>query len=94
MRLLFSEMVASKLRKRHRVTEREIVECFDSWNRKSLLDVRARHQSIPPTEWFIGRTAAGRELKVVFIKLDQEVFAVKTAFEPNEEERRIYRKFS
>lgn len=39
--------------------------------------------------WFIANTNAGRELKIVFV-LDGDEVHLKTAYDPNDEERKIY----
>jgi len=56
------------------------------------MDTREEHASDPPTLWFITETYWGRKLKVVFIQKGEDIH-VRTAYEPNEAELRIYRKY-
>ncbi len=94
MRLLVSDKIARKLKDRHQVTESEVLECFANRVRKALVDDREEHRTDPPTQWFIAETDAGRRLKVVYIQLNTEDVALRSAYEPNTEEERIYNKFA
>ena len=58
-----------------------------------LEDMRLDHKTEPPTLWFIAETNAGRLLKVVFMELDNQ-YELKTAYEPNKDEVKIYEKYS
>ncbi len=75
------------------VTEAEIVECFANRLSKYLYDVREDNKTNPPTRWFVAETDYGRKLKVVFMSIGDNI-VIKTAFEPNPDEIRIYNKFS
>jgi len=44
--------------------------------------------------WFIAETERERLLKIVFIELDDGSYEIKTAYEPNVIEVRIYEKYS
>lgn len=70
----------------------EILECFANREGKFLLDTREDHQSDPPTRWFIAETNFGRKLKVVFIARGP-VVTIRTAYDPNDDEMRIYSKY-
>lgn len=97
MGISISTAVRQKLATKHSVTEDEVIECFSSRiaNGKFLKDSREEHQTNPPSLWFIGTTDAGRRLKVVFIYCsDSKEFVIKTAYEANGEEVRIYKKYS
>jgi len=94
MALKISAKVKAKLQRKHNVTEDEISECFQSCEKSFLIDPREEHQTIPPTQWFISETDYGRLLKVVFIIREDGDIGIKTAFEPNAEEMRIYNKFA
>lgn len=87
--LHISEHVATKLGTKHRVVRREVEQCFENLCGKFLIDNREEHKSDPPTHWFIAPTNANRQLKVVFIFKDGN-FYLRTAYEPNAEELRIY----
>jgi len=91
--LRISQSVAEKLAKKHNVTEEEILECFANRTAGFLLDNRDEHKTDPATRWFVAQTNRGRCLKVVFIPLDQEI-RIRTAYEANSEELRIYNKFA
>ena len=67
----------------------EIEECFLNRIGKVLRDTREEHNSDPPTVWFIGETHQGRLLKIVYVKKDGYYY-LKTAYEPNLEEKNIY----
>ncbi|GAG92454.1 unnamed protein product, partial [marine sediment metagenome] len=43
--------------------------------------------------WFISETDKQRILKVVFIRTESQII-IKTAYDPNAEELRIYRKYA
>lgn len=91
MYFLISEVTAGKLKEKHRVTEQEVIECFQNRTRKALIDDREEHRTYPPTKWFISKTDAGRELKIVFVPISPVEIVVKTAYEPNEKVKRIYK---
>jgi uncharacterized DUF497 family protein len=92
MAIKMSDRVAEKLARKHGVRIEEIAQCFANRNGKLLRDTRADHATTPPTQWFIAETDYGRSLKVVFIRNGADV-EIKSAFEPNGEELRIYKKF-
>jgi len=88
-----SAKVAEKLAKKHNVKIEEVVQCFANKEDRAnyLRDTRWQHETEPPTQWFISETDYGRKLKVVFIRKGGDL-EIKSAFEPNEEEVRIYMK--
>jgi len=91
MALIISPKVQEKLTNKFPpVTEAEVRECF--WNRtgKTLIDDRDEHQTNPPTRWFIAETAAGRRLKIVFIRAKGGDHILKSAYDPDETEELIY----
>lgn len=47
----------------------------------------------PVTRWFIAETDLGRKLKVAYMATTDGV-VIKTAYDPNKEEIRIYNKFA
>ncbi len=92
MKLLISQKIIEKLaNKKPPVSRHEIDECFATRDGPELIDDREHNRTIPPTRWFISDTYVGRLLKVVYVVLDDGRIAIKTAYEPNEEELRIYR---
>lgn len=56
-----------------------------------LEDAREEHRTHPPTQWFIAQTDTGRRLKVVFVEdVDAGAIHIKTAYESNATEEKIY----
>ena len=93
MKLLISPKVLEKLaNKKPPVTKEEIKQCFANRTGIYLLDEREEHASHPPTRWFIAETDFGRELKIAFIPTGN-VLIIRTAYDPNPEEKRIYQKY-
>jgi len=93
-----SDSVLHKMRVKHGgITKEDVVECFanrDS-SRLMLVDQREDNQTDPQTLWFISETNNGRRLKVVFIQFIQEKkIQIKTCYEANATEIRIYEKYS
>lgn len=94
MALLISSKVQQKLaNKQPPVTVAEIEECFATRSGTLLKDTREQHKSNPATLWFIAETYYGRQLKVVFIPKNGDII-IRSAYSPNKQELRIYRKFS
>ena len=93
LRLVITDGVMEKLTEKHKVSRTEVVQCFANKIGRLLEDTREENRTDPPTRWFIAETDAGRELKVVYVRENDVVF-LKSAFEPNEEEKRIYNKFA
>lgn len=83
--------ILSKLRDRHGVSRAEVEQCFQNRAGRLLVDDRALTKTNPPTLWFIATTNRGRSLKIVYIQRGTLV-DLKTAYEPNEDEARIYRR--
>ena len=73
---------------------RKLRECFLNRTKGFLEDTRLEHLSIPPTLWFISETDKRKRLKIVFIALDDGYFEIKTAYQPNINEERIYEKYA
>ncbi len=93
MAFIISRNVLDKLATKHRVSVEEIEQCFASRTGTYLEDSREEHKTDPPTRWFIGETDMGRKLKVVFIQRDGETI-IRTAYEANDDEKRIYATYS
>ena len=93
MGLVISARVREKLQhKIPPVTQEEIQQSFANRNGSYLKDEREQHRTNPPTQWFVAETDYGRKLKVVFI-LDGEDVIIKSAYDANATEQRIYLKF-
>lgn len=92
MKLLISQGVRAKLSgKEPPVSEEDIIQCFANRTGKYLTDTRAKNLTNPITRWFIAETDFGRKLKVCFIPLERGI-EIRTAYDPDEIELRIYRK--
>jgi len=89
MNIVINKGIEEKLREKHQVSLKEVEECLQNITGNLLTDNRDKHKTNPPTLWFIAETNQRRELKVCFMKIGSEIH-IKTAFEPNEEEKRIY----
>jgi uncharacterized DUF497 family protein len=96
MNISISPAVLAKLAGKHGVAASEVQECFLNRDGGFLEDTREQHRSVPPTQWFIAATNESRMLKVVFMLRRTGRVArceIRTAYEPNAEEVRIYRKY-
>lgn len=89
MSIIISSTVRQKLAAKHRVSEQEVREAFNDQPDHVLQDTRSEHASDPPTVWFIASTYGGRLLKVCYIETETDVI-VRTAYEPNEAEKRMF----
>lgn len=92
-KLIISTKLVEKLITKHNVRRIEIEECFANKPGPLLIDDRATHKTEPPTTWFIASTHQKRLLKIVFITEKGAVY-LKTAYEPNQDEIRIYQKIA
>ena len=93
MPLVISANVRDKLSKKEPpVTVREIEQCMENRQGGLLVDTRLKNRTDPPTLWFIAETNQSRKLKIVYIQDGADVI-VKSAYDPNPEERRIYAKY-
>jgi uncharacterized DUF497 family protein len=89
-----SKRIAEKLEKKHKVDFSEIEECFFNRTKGLLEDARLDHRTEPPTLWFIAKTDYGRLLKVVFIEHANGSYEIKTVYEPNDNEVKIYERYA
>jgi len=89
VRLIINSQIRNKLLEKHKVTEKEVRECFLNRERIALKDEREEHETDPPTLWMISRTNHLRYLKLVSIIKERNVI-LKTAYEPNQREIQIY----
>lgn len=94
-KLVISEKTTDKIKVKpgHQVSKTEIAQCFGNNNDTFLIDTRSKHASTPPTKWFVSETDAGRLIKVCFIEYNG-LFYIRTAYEANAEEIRIFNKYS
>ena len=93
MIIIFTESTLAKLAKKHNVNQKEVEQCFVNREGGLLTDDREDHKTNPPTLWFVAPTNKNRILKVAYIQDGKEII-VKTAYEANMEEIRIYEKFA
>lgn len=90
--LLVSAAILQKLQRSHGVVRNEVEQCFLNRSGKLLTDNRELRKTNPPTLWFIAKTNQHRLLKVVYIQKGM-IVELKTAYEPNADELRIYAKY-
>ncbi len=93
MRIVIYPLILEKLSDKHGVSADEVEQVF--LNRAGFLakEVRPHNQGEEIRFWFIATTGVGRELKVVFfIDTDQNAPVVITAYEPNDDEVKLYEK--
>lgn len=92
MALKISHSVRLKLaNKKPPVTKEEILQCFANNIGNILYDTRAEHITDPLTRWFIAETDQARKLKIMYIPQNPDI-TIKSAYDPNIEELRIYAK--
>ena len=89
--LNISEAVLRKLKEVHGVSRLEVEQCFVNRQGRLLVDNRVLTRTNPPTLWFIACSNKGRALKVVYIQKG-EAIELKTSYDPNEEDVRIYKR--
>lgn len=92
MNIIVSSAILLKLNDRHKVSRREIEQCFDNVCGKYLEDTREDHKTDPATLWFVAPTNHDRLLKIIFIYADGNVH-IKSAYEPSRAVIDIYEKF-
>jgi hypothetical protein len=94
MRLEFSAKIRQKLTaKSPPVSENDVWECFANRSHGFLIDTRENHLTDPVTQWFISENDYGCRLKVCFMHYPDKV-SIKTAYVPNSDEERIYKKLA
>ena len=93
MKIIASDAVLLKLKQKHKVSLKEVQECFLNRLGGLLLDTREEHSSEPQTLWFVAATNKNRMLKVIFIS-DGNAIYIKSAYEANQNIIRIYEKFA
>ncbi|MGA0587901.1 DUF4258 domain-containing protein [Dyella sp. KRB-257] len=77
----FDPEVITKLRDKHDVTQKEVMECFANGEAIYFEDTDEKHQTDPPTWWFMAPTNRNRMLKICFMRKDGDI-VIKTAFQP------------
>lgn len=85
--------ILRKLKDKHDVQWFEVEEAFLNSSDQFLEDRRETHSTIPPTLWFISQTDSGRILKIIFIQMGSDII-IKSAYEPNKLEVKIYEKYT
>jgi uncharacterized DUF497 family protein len=85
--------ILRKLKDKHNVEWSEIEEAFLNSSLDFLEDDRKPHKTNPPTLWFVSQTDRGRLLKIVFMQNGTST-EIKSAYEPNKLEIKIYAKYT
>lgn len=94
MKLHLSQKIRQKRTlKTPRVSENDSYECFTNRTHVFLEDTREDHKTDPATLWFISENDYGRHLKVCFMTDGQQI-SIKSAYVPNADEERIYKKYA
>ena len=94
MQIKIAPQIVRKIKEKHDVDPNEIDECFANRTGNFLEDTREQHRTRPPSQWFLSETDQGRLLKIVFIEEQSHgEIHIKTAYQPDENEVRIYEKY-
>ncbi|AWB56085.1 ADP-ribosyl-(dinitrogen reductase) hydrolase [Pasteurella multocida] len=89
MKLIISDKIVDKLKKKHSVSINEIYECISNIDGKLIEDTAEEHKTIPPSFWFISETNRGRKLKVVIVPVGNILY-LKTAFDAKSKHIQLY----
>ena len=93
MRIIIYPLILDKLTNKHGVSANEVEQTFLNRSGSLAKEVRPRNQGDEVRLWFISTTDMGRELKVVFfIDADENAPVIVTAYEPNDDEVKLYEK--
>lgn len=93
MAVYISSKVKKKIKDKHGLTLDEVFEAISGRLAGFLEDTREKHKSDPPTYWFIGSTDFGKLVKIAFIFKDGTMI-IRTAYEANQRELAIYKKYA
>lgn len=93
MNIFISDKTKNKLTDKHDLKFEDIKECFCNLEGEFLTDTREEHKTDPITQWFIAENNRGQLIKVCFMQQTNGDLYIKTAYEPNEIEIKIYNKF-
>lgn len=93
VRIIVYPLILDKLRDKHGVSADEVEQAFLNRVGSLAKEVRPHNQGDEDRFWFISTTDKSRELKVVFfIDVDENSPVVITAYEPNDDEVKLYEK--
>ena len=93
MRVVIYSSIIEKLQTKHDVSANEVEEAFLNRTGQLAKEARERNQGDEDRWWFISTTDKGRELKVVFFNdVDETIPVIITAYEPNDDEVKLYEK--
>lgn len=91
MKLVATDAVKAKLLDERELYFEEVLEAWESCSGPWIIDDRERNKTKPPTVWALAWTDLGRLLKLVVIPhRDKGIAILRTAFEPDEDEVKIY----
>jgi len=91
VKLIATETVRAKLWDEHELDFEEVLEAWEGCSGPWLVDDREKNRTTPPTVWALAWTDLGRLLKLVVIPHRAQGIAVlRTAFEPDEDEVKLY----
>jgi uncharacterized DUF497 family protein len=93
VKLIFYRAIEEKLLRKHAVSATDVKEAFMNRVGPFARELRAANQGESPRFWFISKTNLGRKLKIVFADdRNEPAPIIITAYEPNQEEEKLYEK--
>ena len=78
--IVISPATLEKLETRHKVSRREIEQCFENREGQYFEDIREEHKTDPATLWFVSPTNQNRILKVIFVFNNGNIY-IKSAYD-------------
>ena len=88
--LYISDRIVEKIKNKHRLDKDEVIQAWKKYDGITLADTRERYWTYPPTEWFLVRSDSGKLLKIIFMIDDDGTAYLKSAFEADKTEKRIF----
>ncbi len=90
--IVISPAILEKLENKHRVSRREIEQCFENIEGDYVEDTREEHKTDPATFWFVSPTNQNRKLKVIFVFNNGNIY-IKSAFDAKQSHIVMYEPF-
>lgn len=92
MNIFISNATREKIKTKHGLTEREIIEAFSNRDGKALVDDREEHKTDPRTLWFVAETNHGVKIKVAYVLYPDGLVHIKSAYKPSAKVIALYNK--
>jgi hypothetical protein len=90
--LVISPAILEKLETKHKVSRREVEQCFENVEGEYIEDTREEHKTDPATLWFVAPTNNHRKLKVLFVFNNGNIY-IKSAFDAKASHIAMYEPF-